>query len=592
MKSNESSHIPQWLDELETCLQSRENCIGFTFNHDDLMLKEGVPIYFEEYLKKYFKEHQYELILELSLSEGLRFSQADDVDSVIKQFERHSEVRLHDPQKPEGPTTLALLRGIDRLLRKDVISCALILRYAEHLVPSNGVNGGVPQSDQIIIEEMLDTWARNPVIRSSRSVVCLLVREGHIADRIRERWKTIKIDLPSHVERERFCSLLVAANQSGKNSYASLEDNLSVSEVARLTSGLPLRGIEHLFRRSAIVGDKKLTRQAVKSAKAVEISRMCGELIEVLDTDDGFDAIAGLAHVKKYFSMIKNQIKNGNGRDIVRAVLLVGVPGVGKSFSVRVLSKEIGFNCLTLRSVRSMWVGESEKNLERAFNAIEGLAPTVVFLDELDQSLGQRGAQGDSGVSARMLARLWEFIATESLRGRVIFVAATNMPSLLDPATLDRFGATVPYLLPTAKELGVMLPVLAQQLGLSIEHTPDLAEVAAMLTAKRISPRQTLDILSMARSLAIQSTVVGSNLQSQWIKKAAASFHPNANINQLERITLEALDMTTFDELLPWYGAQLPIDLPPYTDRVLNPNTGELDRDAIQKMLSQYNGIL
>ena len=64
-----------------------------------------------------------------------------------------------------------------------------------------------------------------------------------------------------------------------------------------------------------------------------------------------------------------------------------------------------------------------------------------------------------------------------------------------------------------------------------------------MLTAKRISPRQTLDILSMARSLAIQSTVVGSNLQSQWIKKAAASFHPNANINQLERITLEALDM-------------------------------------------------
>ena len=42
--------------------------------------------------------------------------------------------------------------------------------------------------------------------------------------------------------------------------------------------------------------------------------------------------------------------------------------------------------------------------------------------------------------------------------------------------------------------------------------------------------------IEMARSLAIQSTVVGSNLQSQWIKKAAASFHPNANINQLERI--------------------------------------------------------
>ena len=50
--------------------------------------------------------------------------------------------------------------------------------------------------------------------------------------------------------------------------------------------------------------------------------------------------------------------------------------------------------------------------------------------------------------------------------------------------------------------------------------------------------------------------------------------------------------MTTFDELLPWSGAGLPIDLPPYTDRVLNPNTGELDWDAIQKMLSQYNGIL
>ena len=79
-----------------------------------------------------------------------------------------------------------------------------------------------------------------------------------------------------------------------------------------------------------------------------------------------------------------------------------------------------------MRSVRSKWVGESERNLDRVFAITEAMTPCVFFIDEIDQALGQRGEGGDAGTSQRMLKRMMEFLAMEEHRGRVLFIAATN----------------------------------------------------------------------------------------------------------------------------------------------------------------------
>lgn len=582
----------KWLEEFETAVASKERFVGFTFNHSDYVLVHEKPVMFEHYLKTMFKEKNFDLIIEFSLSEGLRFFEVEDEAKAIKQFERYSGVMIshtrNNSNEPVAP--IKILKGIDKLLRQGIIRCGIIIKYAEHLVPNSPGSGGLNQNEQVVVEELFNSWATDPVVSSNDNILCMFVREGHICESVREKIRMIKVDLPGFEERKKFCELLL--NKGNEEQFAKPEENLLVDEISRLTSGLSYKGIEKLFRRGIVSKDKKLTRTMLKEAKKEEIRKMCGDLIEVFDTEAGFNCIAGMEYVKRYFSKLKLQLESGNGNDLVRAILMIGVPGVGKSFSVRAFANKLGFNCVALRNIRSMWVGESERNLERSFNAIEALAPTMVLVDEIDQALGQRGMQGDAGTSQRMLARIWEFMAREDLRGKVIFIAASNRPDLLDPATVDRFGVVIPFLLPTITEMKVMLPILANQLHLYLDENVDIDLIAKILVEKRISPRQTLDVLSMARVLSNDETLKNEKISHESLLEASNSFQSNANSIEIERITLEALRMTTFKQLLPWYGLKAPYDLPANTESVVDETSGNIDIAKLNERLRQLKQAL
>lgn len=584
-----------WLNEFDIALKCRERCIGFTFNHDDYVLTAETPVMFDQFLKDYFKENSYDLVLQYSLSEGITFYEVEDEGKSVKQFEKYSGLMLRTNNgkgQNDQLAPLMILRGLDRLLRQSAIKVAMLIKYGEHIVPSNPSNGGLSQSDIITVDELLSSWANDPVIACNDNIAAVLFREGYISESIREKWRFIRIDLPDLCERKRFIEVLAdAKNQNPKSGFADLEKDLDVNEVSKLTSGLSLHSIEKLFRRGSVSNNGKLSKNMIKNAKANEIRKLCGDLLEVFDTDAGFECIAGMNYIKEYFSRLKMQLQKG-GNDIVRAILMIGVPGVGKSYSVRAFAKELGFNCVALRSVRSMWVGESERNLERAFNAIEALSPAILFFDEIDQALGQRGAQGDSGVSQRMLARIWEFMAMEKLRGKIIFMAASNMPSLLDPATKDRFGVTMPFLLPTLDEMKSLIPVLASQLGLKLSDDLNIANVASVLTEKKISPRQALDVISMARVFSLEDSNSDVALLENHLIHAAKSFQSNADPLQIERISLEAIRMTTFKELLPWYGMKSPFQLPAYSNLIVDESTGEIDIDKLNDRLFQIQNSL
>ncbi len=79
---------------------------------------------------------------------------------------------------------------------------------------------------------------------------------------------------------------------------------------------------------------------------------------------------------------------------------------------------------LDLSKIFSKWVGDTERRLERALEAIVAWRPCIVFVDEIDQSVG-RGESGDSGVSNRVFKRLMEVMADTTLRGHVLWVAAS-----------------------------------------------------------------------------------------------------------------------------------------------------------------------
>jgi SpoVK/Ycf46/Vps4 family AAA+-type ATPase len=163
-------------------------------------------------------------------------------------------------------------------------------------------------------------------------------------------------------------------------------------------------------------------------------------------------------------------MREGNAARVPMGVLLLGPPGTGKTLLAEAVAKESGINCCSLDVGRLLgsYVGESEKNLERALECVRALAPTIVIVDELDQSGLSRTAGGDSGVSNRIFRRLLEVMSDPANRGRILWLGLSNRPDLLDAALKrpGRFDKKIPILAPEAGEREAIFRVMLAKYGI------------------------------------------------------------------------------------------------------------------------------
>ncbi|MBN1483893.1 MAG: ATP-binding protein [Chloroflexia bacterium] len=238
----------------------------------------------------------------------------------------------------------------------------------------------------------------------------------------------------------------------------SLLEALLLTGLAKIGDGLNLVDLDNLNRRVRVKSNFAqaeivLGTSDVREAKGRVIDSQSHGLLEVSHPINAFDDVGGLQYIKDYLRKQVECLKKDSA-DTHRGIVLVGPPGTGKSIIAEALAKESGVNLIKMREIRSMWVGESERNLALALDLIVSMQPVVVFVDEVDQALGARGtgASGDSGTSARMFGRILEFMGSNEHRGKVFWVAASNRPDLLDAALLRRFDMVVPLLMPNRTE--------------------------------------------------------------------------------------------------------------------------------------------
>jgi transitional endoplasmic reticulum ATPase len=122
-----------------------------------------------------------------------------------------------------------------------------------------------------------------------------------------------------------------------------------------------------------------------------------------------------------------------------RGFLLFGPPGTGKTLLAKAVAREAEANFIAAKAsdLLSKWYGESERQVARLFARARQVAPTVMFLDELDALAPERGSgPGDSAVSERVVNTLLaELDGLEELSG-VVVIGATNRPTLIDAALL------------------------------------------------------------------------------------------------------------------------------------------------------------
>ncbi len=199
-------------------------------------------------------------------------------------------------------------------------------------------------------------------------------------------------------------------------------------------------------------------------AEKEQIIRKSG-MLEFYSTPERFGSIGGLDELKKWLRQRQKAFSEAArefGLPNPRGLLLVGVPGCGKSLSAKAVSSEWKMPLLKfdLGKVFSGLVGSSEENMRRALKLAEAVAPCILWIDEVEKGLaGSRGDFGDSGVSQRVFGSLLTWM--EENRKPVFTVATANDIEGLPPELLrkGRFDEIFFIDLPNPQERAMILAI-------------------------------------------------------------------------------------------------------------------------------------
>jgi len=157
-----------------------------------------------------------------------------------------------------------------------------------------------------------------------------------------------------------------------------------------------------------------------------------------------WDDIGGLEEVKQAlreaveWPLTQPEVFKRMGITAPRGILLYGPPGTGKTLLAKAVASESKANFISIKGpeVLSKWVGESEKAVRELFKKARQVAPTIVFLDEIDSIAPRRGAFEGSHVTESVVNQLLTSIdGLESMEG-VVIIGATNRPDIIDPGLL------------------------------------------------------------------------------------------------------------------------------------------------------------
>ena len=166
-----------------------------------------------------------------------------------------------------------------------------------------------------------------------------------------------------------------------------------------------------------------------------------------------------------------------------KGFLLYGLPGTGKTLLAQAVAREAQANFIAIKAsdLLSKWYGESEQQIARMFHRARQVAPTILFLDEIDSLAPARtgGAGGGSQVTDRVVNTLLaEMDGLEEMQS-VVVIGATNRPTFMDPALLrpGRFDELVYVTVPDASGRRRILSIHTAKMPLASDV--DLDDIAA-----------------------------------------------------------------------------------------------------------------
>lgn len=244
-----------------------------------------------------------------------------------------------------------------------------------------------------------------------------------------------------------------------------LEAAVDLKELARTTYGFVGADLAALTREAAIEAVRRIMPKLdlesetvppevldelvvqrndfVEALKRVQPSAMREVMVQAPDVR--WEDIGGLDDAQMRLKEgIELPMKNPEaftklGIRPAKGFLLYGPPGTGKTLLAKAAAREADANFIATKSsdLLSKWYGESEQQIARLFARARQVAPTILFIDEIDSLVPARGrGMGEPQVTERVVNTiLAEMDGLEEMQS-VILIGATNRPGLVDPALL------------------------------------------------------------------------------------------------------------------------------------------------------------
>ncbi len=324
-------------------------------------------------------------------------------------------------------------------------------------------------------------WLRDAVasFKGTQKTIILMSPDQTVPIELEKEVVVLDYPLPNLAELDEVLSAQLEQARARRTTTEARE------KLLKATLGLTRDEAQKVYRKAHVTAGR-LTEAEVEIvlSEKKQLIRRNG-ILEFIEVDETIDSIGGLEELKRWLQQRSNAFTERAreyGLPQPKGMLILGVPGCGKSLIAKTTSRLWSLPLLRLdmgRVYDGSTVGRSEANLRSALKTAESISPAILFIDEMDKAFAGSSGSSDSdgGTSSRIFG---SFLTWMQEKQSPVFVMATaNRVERLPGEFLrkGRFDEIFFVDLPNAEERQDIFKIHLQKRRRDIERF-DIAQLA------------------------------------------------------------------------------------------------------------------
>lgn len=370
-------------------------------------------------------------------------------------------------------------------------------------------------------------------VSAVRKNIFFIAPEAIIPETLQKDITICDFPLPTLEEIKKKLDSMLAQNKRVKTETLTPE---AKEKLCKAALGLTMQEAENAFAL-AMVNDGKVDENDINIImdEKMQVIKKTG-ILEFVRTNFTIDDIGGLDNLKSWLLKRNNSWSEKAKKYSLPApkgVLITGVPGCGKSLTAKAMSAiwKLPLLRLDLGKIFSGLVGSSEENMRRAIATAEAVAPSILWVDEIEKGLSGVNSGNDSGVSSRIFG---QFLTWMQEKEAPVFVIATaNNISNLPPELLRKGRFDEIFF--------VDIPTFNERIEIFKLH------LKKRLKNKEIAGEITIDNTLLQKLASMTEGFIGAEIEQVVISALYEAFFENRALtfNDLEKTIKNTVPLST-----------------------------------------------